>query len=126
MTTIIPSIEEAIARMKQEIIADVKSGRVSADCPSFSALHDYVDANEYGGFCEGDMMAGMIKHFGGWNENEVMPNKMMEYLNKAQNAIDLWIKKGGIVDVRLTQNGQCVTDGNELPSTLKTRLPKPN
>lgn len=35
-----PTLDESIERMKQEIIADVKAGRVPADCPSFSALHD--------------------------------------------------------------------------------------
>ena len=45
MTITIPTLDESIERMKQEIIDDIKAGRVPADCPSFSALHDYVDAN---------------------------------------------------------------------------------
>lgn len=96
MTTVIPTLYESVERMKQEIIKDVKTGQVPDDCPTFSALHDHVDANEYGGFCEDGMMAAMIEHFGGRDENEGMPDKMMDYLNEAQNTIDLWLKDGGI------------------------------
>lgn len=96
MTTTIPTLNESIERMKQEILGDIKAGRVPADCPSFSALHDYVDANEYGGFCEDALASALIEHFGGHDKNEGMPDKMMEYLNDAQNAIDLWLKEGGI------------------------------
>ena len=96
MTTITaPTLDESIERMKQEIIEDVKAGRVPADCPSFSALHDYVDANCYGGFCEDDVMQSLLDHFGGRDENEGMPDDLMDYLNAAQDAIDRWIKEGG-------------------------------
>jgi hypothetical protein len=52
MTQTIPTINESIERMKIEIIKDIEAGRVPASCPSFSSLHDYVDANYYGGFCD--------------------------------------------------------------------------
>ena len=29
------------------IVNDMKAGTVDADCPDFSALHNFVDANEY-------------------------------------------------------------------------------
>ena len=45
-------IKEAVARSKREIIADIASGRVPATVKTFSELHDYVDANEYGGLCD--------------------------------------------------------------------------
>lgn len=96
MITTIPTLDESIERMKQEIIEDIKGGQVPADCPSFSALHDYVDANCYGGFCEDDLMQALIEHFGGIDENEGMPVELINYLNAAQDAIDLWIKEGGI------------------------------
>ncbi len=99
MTTNIPTLDESIERMKQEIIEDIKSGQVSADCPSFSALHDYVDANCYGGFCEDDVMQALSEHYGGGDENEGMPDELMDYLNKAQNSIDRWIKAGGIKQI---------------------------
>lgn len=82
--------------MKQEIFEDIKTGRVPADCPSFSALHDYVDANCYGGFCEDDEMQALTDSFGGIDEDEGMPAALIDFLNDAQNSIDLWIKGGGI------------------------------
>jgi hypothetical protein len=82
--------------MKQEIIDDIKAGRVPANCPSFSALNDYVDANCYGGFCEEDEMQALMDHFGGFEEDEGMPAALIDYLNEAQNSIDRWIKEGGI------------------------------
>jgi len=60
-------------------LADVRKGVVPNTCGSFSALHDYVDANYYGGFCED-----------GFDETKV------DTINAAQDAIDLWIKAGGL------------------------------
>ncbi|MDP4028388.1 MAG: hypothetical protein Q8P42_05410 [Gallionella sp.] len=99
MTATVPTLDESIEAMKKEIIEDVKSGRVPADCPSFSALHDYVDANCYGGFCEDDVMQALLEHYGGRDENEGMPDELMDYFNEAQNSIDRWIKEGGIKQV---------------------------
>lgn len=96
MTATIPTLDESIERMKQEILEDVKADRVPADCPSFSALHDYVDANEYGGFCEDALADALFEHFGGRDRNEGMPDAMIEFLNNSQNAIDLWLKNNGI------------------------------
>lgn len=97
MTTISPTLDESIERMKQEIIEDIKSGRVPANCPSFSALHDYVDANCYGGFCDDDLMQALTDHFGEIDENEGMPDSLIAYLNEAQNSVDRWIKEGSIL-----------------------------
>jgi len=99
MTATIPTLDESIENMKQEILEDVKSGRVPADCPSFSALHDYVDANCYGGFCEDDVMQALLNHYGGRDENEGMSDELMNYFNEAQNSIDRWIKEGGIKQI---------------------------
>lgn len=94
--TTTPILDESIKRMKKEIIEDIKAGRVPVDCPSFAALHDYVDANCYGGFCEGDLMQALTEHFGGIDKDEGMPDALIGYLNDAQNSIDCWIKEGGI------------------------------
>lgn len=105
MATITRTLDESIERMKQEIIEDNKIGRVPADCPSFSALHDYVDANCYGGFCEDDVMQALTDHFGGLDEDEGMPDALIGYLNDAQNSIDRWIKEGGIKHACLPLRG---------------------
>ena len=41
--------EQAVSLCKIEILHDIKSGVVPSSIVSFSDLHDYVDANEYGG-----------------------------------------------------------------------------
>jgi hypothetical protein len=93
---LVPTLGETIRCMKDEILSDVRAGKVPADVKSFSELHDYVDANEYGGFCKEAFSAALINHFGGRDENEGMPDGMMNYTNGAQNAINQWIKAGGI------------------------------
>jgi hypothetical protein len=69
-------IAEAVARGKAEILADIASGRVPADVSSFAALHDYVDANEYGGLCEDPI------------DPSCAP------VNEIQNALDAWLVCG--------------------------------
>ena len=66
-------------RMKQEILADIAAGRVPTTVASFSELHNYVDANEYGGACEGD--------FDGSDE-------VVAFWNRLQNEVDAWLKAG--------------------------------
>ncbi|SEF34310.1 hypothetical protein SAMN05421837_107315 [Amycolatopsis pretoriensis] len=38
-------------RVRSEVADDIAMGTVPADVKAFSDLHDYVDANEYGGLC---------------------------------------------------------------------------
>jgi len=92
----VPTLEQTIARIQSEILLDISRGVIPASVGSFSELHDYVDANEYGGFCEDVLCDALIAHFGGRDENEGMPDGLMNYMNAAQDAIDTWIKNGGI------------------------------
>lgn len=81
-------VEISVARAKREILEDIAAGYVPRDVASFSELHDYRDANEYGGLCEdGD-------HFGAyaWTLEETDP---CLFANKVQDAVDEWIKAGG-------------------------------
>lgn len=71
-------IAAAIARGKREILADVRKGTVPHDVATFADLHDYVDANEYGGLCDDDAV------------NPVYIG------NVIQNALAAWIEGGGI------------------------------
>ena len=96
MNTTTPTIEEAVARMKREIILDVTAGKVAPDCRSFAELHNHVDANCYGGFCDDKTASELIAHFGGRNAEDEMPEAFVNFTNAAQNAIDTWIKDGGI------------------------------
>jgi hypothetical protein len=91
-------LKEVIERMKREVIADVKSGQVPRTVKTFAELHDYVDANEYGGFCDDAFMHMLTQHFGGLDENKGMPEGMLDFLNAAQDSIDVWIKEGGLLE----------------------------
>lgn len=48
----LPALDDLVARVKREITEDIESGTVPADVTSFSALHDFVDANGYGGLLD--------------------------------------------------------------------------
>lgn len=82
-----PSIEETVLRMKTEIATDVVEGTVPDDVPSFSALHDYVDANCYGGMCD----SGLPERFGSIDA-------WIAHANEAQTAVDKWIRSGMVLD----------------------------
>jgi hypothetical protein len=71
-------IEIAVERSKCEILEDIAAGRVSADVASFSELHDYVDANEYGGLCDDDA-------YGDFD---------LDFAVAVQDAVDAWLKTG--------------------------------
>ena len=78
-------IETAIERSKREIADDVFEGWVPAGVPDFSALHDYRDANGYGGFFDDDTV-----FYRGIGEG------FFEDVNAVQGAVDAWIKSGGL------------------------------
>lgn len=43
-----PSSKQIIEQIKREIEEDIAAGVIPANVTTFSELHDYVDANEYG------------------------------------------------------------------------------
>lgn len=77
-----------ILRAKSEVLRDIASGRVPATVKSFSELHDYVDANYYGGAF-------------GHPDSRVLPPKYFDcsdeactFWNAVQDEVDAWIKRG--------------------------------
>lgn len=62
-----------------EVIEDMASGRVPWNVASFGDLHDYVDANEYGGLCDDARFGDTDKY-----DND--------FANEVQDAVDRWIK----------------------------------
>ncbi len=68
---------ERLERAKQEVVADVAAGIVSVTLASFSELHDFVDANGYGGAFE-----------------DHAPDTENELWDALQCAVDGWIKSG--------------------------------
>jgi hypothetical protein len=83
-----------MARMKTEILADIRMELVPYYVSKFSELHDHVDANEYGGFCEdlyGDVLMSL---FGPRDEHEGMPEAYVDFMNHCQCEIDFWLRSG--------------------------------
>ena len=76
-------LRRVVERAKAEILADVAAGTVPSTCASFSELHDYTDANGYGGAFE-----------------RPFDNNETDFWNAVQDAVDGWIKQGGLT--RLT------------------------
>lgn len=69
---------EIIERAKAEIRHDVLAGIVPDNTYNFEKLHDYVDANEYGGFTDDNFTTD-------W-----------DFVVDVQNILDAWMKKTGV------------------------------
>ncbi len=81
-------IDSCVAQVKAEIRADVASGVVPASVASFSELHDYVDANCYGGLCDSDSP----------HHAAAMPDGTVDagFVNSVQDAVDAWLEAGSL------------------------------
>jgi hypothetical protein len=77
----------AIELSLSEIRDDVRMGTVPTSVATFSELHGYVDANEYGGLCQG--ADGPID----WCAD----SDWVEIGNEVQYAVDDWIRAGGLL-----------------------------
>ena len=77
----------AIIEGASEIRSDVADGTVPATVLNFSELHDYVDANGYGGLFDV-----------AWEQLSKNPEGELDVdlVNSIQFALDRWIKYGGI------------------------------
>ena len=91
-----PSIEATVAQMKREILLDMQNGDVPTTVKTIGDLHDFIDANCYGGFCDDDYADFLIAHFGGRDEQESMPQAMLDFMNACQNLVDEWLGGGDL------------------------------
>lgn len=81
--------------MKKEILEDVRNGRVPVTVASFSQLHDYVDANCYGG--TEALLEEMDDAAPDTDEgHRAALDKLCDLCNPAMDIVDAWIKAGGI------------------------------
>lgn len=87
-----------VARMKREIDADIAAGKVPATVTSFSELHDWGDANCYGGVCEEGVFEALEVAFGSTRQVGQMldasPTDLLDLINEAQDQVDAWLKCG--------------------------------
>ena len=86
---------ELAERMKAEILKDVRTARVPATVGSFSELHDYVDANCYGGTEK--MLEDMDSNCPDTDEaHRANLDKLTAVCNPAMDIVEVWIKAGGV------------------------------
>ena len=78
-------LRQAITQAKTEINEDIARGIVPGDVAGFSALHDYVDANCYGGLCdEGDEGVARVLNYADW----------IAFSNDMQDVVHAWLAAG--------------------------------
>lgn len=78
-------IAAAVDRAKREILADALAG-VFVDPPeTFAQLHDYTDANLYGGLCDEDDTDA--EYVLAWSSDDA---------NTVQDTLDAWITSGAL------------------------------
>jgi hypothetical protein len=86
------SSEKMFKRIRREIVDDVRMGVVPADVPGFSALHDHVDANCYGG-CE-ELLESLTTSE---DDRTAALDSVRDVFCVAMREVDEWIKSGGIM-----------------------------
>lgn len=80
-----------VERCKREILEDVSAGLVPATVASFSELHDYCDANHYGGAfevdpeCKPEITDELRSH-----------QAFVDFWTRVQSEVDAWLKAGGV------------------------------
>lgn len=99
-----------IRRAKAEIIVDAMAGRFAArpdqsedgHISSFYDLHDYVDADEYGGAHDPEVMR-LLQSILGFREtgdddepSAAFQEVILQFCDPMQQALDLWIRRGGL------------------------------
>jgi hypothetical protein len=75
------TIDALVERVRREILADFADGTLPRDgsvC-GFADLHDYVDANEYGGICDAD------------SPLDIREDDDVAIIEAMQDAIDKWL-----------------------------------
>ena len=85
--------EQLAEKMKVEILADIQAGIVPASVQNFSELHDYVDANCYGGTeaLLDELDAGATSD----EEHRKSLDTMCDLMNPAMEIINEWLANGG-------------------------------
>jgi hypothetical protein len=90
-------VHAVVERSKKEILAHVAAGIVPRTCASFSELHDYVDANGYGGAFE-----------------RPFDNSETDFWNAVQDTVDRWIKQGGLRETITEDEARRIVDEIEF------------
>lgn len=71
-----------VEQSKREILRDIKRGIIPPTVATYSELHDYVDANLYGGAEDC------------WWEGCTDNDEFCAFWNQVQRRVDLWLRNG--------------------------------
>lgn len=86
--------EEMAERMKADILADIRAGIVPKSVKTFSELHDYVDANCYGG--SEALLDELDAEVADTDEGHTSAlNALCDLMNPAMEIINEWLASGG-------------------------------
>jgi hypothetical protein len=73
-------LDRAFRTAVDEIIDDIETGTLPPEVKTFAELHNYVDANEYGGLCD---VVGTVSQ-----------DELEDYGNALQSRLDQWLSNG--------------------------------
>lgn len=111
--------EELAERMKSEILADIRNGIVPPAVAEFSQLHDYVDANCYGGTEQ--LLEELEKNHPSTDAGgHAALMELCDLMNPAIEIVDSWLRTGGAISrvtfgpLRPESGDSC---GSVIPST---------
>lgn len=99
LSTMNYTMEEMVARGKREILEDLGNAvnshgvTMPTTITDFSTLHDYVDANEYGGVCDEELNA-VFTDF----------QKQMDFCTDVQEVLHQWLVAGRPQDMADREN----------------------
>lgn len=85
-----------VNKVIDEIVRLVRDLRIPVDVASFSELHDYIDANELGGFCDDKILDQINDHFGGRGSDGDCHEGAVDFMSACQNGVDAWLKDGNL------------------------------
>lgn len=97
-----PLVHAFIARAKAEILRDIAEGTVKRTVRAFSELHDDVDANEYGGFCDNTINSRLHEYFARPTvsaSDDAAREGFTDFFNDVQNHINTWLRHGRVEGV---------------------------
>ena len=92
-------IRESIDLAKSEINSLMYEDIVPESCDCFGELHDYIDANMLGGFCDVD--TGLVRRIEAAfpldaNEDAVLGQAASDGLGAVQDAVNAWLVAGRV------------------------------
>lgn len=89
-----------VQRAQREILDDIKNGPVPYTVEGFGELHDFVDANEYGGLCEDEVVnAGNALWPMRTDADTFSTQEFMDICDEIQTHVDKWIHTQGFKDL---------------------------